>query len=110
MIHPDKNALITFYYQEGKTSERKNLLLHINFCDTCREYLQTLGSIESKLVQLTFEVPLPQTFENIKSRISTEPLKKANQPQIAFVKPILRIAFSLMGILILVYLHQEYFV
>ena len=106
MTHPNKNTLITFYYQEGTARELKKISSHIDTCNDCQEYFQTLDKIGNKLTQLPDELPAPLTFENIITQISVEKPKTVNQPQLFLLKPVLRIAFSLIIILSGLYLIQ----
>jgi len=107
MIHPNKNTLITFYYQEATAREQKKVSAHIETCGDCQEYFQTLDKIGNKLTQLPDELPASFTFENIMTQISVEKPKTVHQPQLFLLKPVLNIAFSLIIILSALYLIQS---
>ncbi|UCE07167.1 MAG: hypothetical protein JSW07_03795, partial [bacterium] len=81
MTHLDKNALITYYFQEGQTRELQKISLHVNSCESCQEYMQTINIIGSTLAKLPDEKPLPQTFDKIIAKISIRTIKPIHQPQ-----------------------------
>ncbi len=107
MKHPNKNLLITFYYQEGTAKEQKKVSSHIKSCDECQEYIETLKSIGNALTSLPDEQPSSTVFNNLIAEISIEKLRPARQPQSLLLKPILKIAFSLISILAAIYLIQS---
>lgn len=107
MNHPNKNTLITFYYDEGSARELKKVSSHIDTCDDCQEYFQTLDKIGTKLAQLPDELPASHTYENIVAEFAVEQRKLVHQPQLFLLKPVLKIAFSLIMILSGLYLLQS---
>lgn len=107
MTHPNKNMLITFYYQEGTAREQKKVSSHVNLCNECQGYLQTLDEVGSKLAQLPDELPSARTFEATLAEISIKKLKTVQQPQLFLLKPILKIAFSLIFILSVLFIIQS---
>lgn len=107
MIHPNKNILITFYYQEGTARELKKVSSHIDTCDDCQDYFQTLDKIGNTFVQLADELPSSHSFENIVTKISVEKRKTVHQTQQFLLKPVLTMALSLIIILTGLYLIQS---
>ncbi len=107
MNHPNKNTLITVYYQEATARELKKVSSHIDSCNDCQEYFQTLDKIGIKLAQLPDELPASHTYENIVAEFAVEKRKPLHQPQLFLLKPVLKIAFSLIIIISVLYLVQS---
>lgn len=107
MTHPDKNKLITFYYREGTAREQHKLSAHIDSCESCQEYVQTLNHLGAKLAELPDEQPSSRILDNIFAEISVEKLRPARQHQFLLLQPIVKIAFALISILATIYFIQS---
>jgi hypothetical protein len=104
--HPNKNEILALFYYEATERDTKKLTSHIQQCESCREYIENLNRIGNALSELPDEQPSSQIFENIIAEISVEKLRPARQPQFFLLKPILKIAVSLIMILSIIYLIQ----
>jgi len=106
MFHPNKNKLLTLFYHEGTKREEKKIRDHVRACESCQQYLETLGQISNALGRWRDEQPSPETLDFIMARISIAPLKSARSQPIIATKPMVQIAFAIGLILSLIYLIQ----
>jgi hypothetical protein len=106
MDHPNKNEILALFYQEATERDKKKLMPHIQQCESCREYLNTLNQTEQWLNKLPDETPLPATFDMIMENISPIKMRPIEVRPAFSIKPIMQIAFALALILISIYMVQ----
>lgn len=106
MDHPNKNNILALFYHEATERDEKKLMSHIQQCESCQEYLETLNRAEQLLNKLPDETPLPETFYVIMENISPIKVSPIEVRPGFSIKPIMQIAFSLALILISIYIVQ----
>jgi hypothetical protein len=108
MQHPNKNDLLSIYYNEEiKPGAKEIILSHVDTCQTCQNYIKMLHRVEDALTSWQDEKPLPQALDNIMENISVAQTKPVQSRQFIPIMPILQIAFSICFILALIYIIQS---
>ena len=69
----NKNKILDAYYNEASLKEKKNIRNHINECNLCAEYSESLHSIEKKLDYLPENKPSEIVLTNILESIEIVP-------------------------------------
>lgn len=106
MDHPNKNKILALFYHEATERDQKKLMSHIQQCQSCREYLNTLNKTEQWLNTFPDEMPLPATFDVIMENISPIEVRPIEVRPGFSIKPIMQIACALAFILISIYMAQ----
>lgn len=108
MQHPNKNDLLSIYYNEKiKPGAKETILSHVDSCQTCQNYIKTLHRVDDALTHWQDEKPLPQALDNIMENISAAQTKPVQSRQFIPIMPILQIAFSICFILLIIYIIQS---
>jgi hypothetical protein len=108
MQHPNKNDLLSIYYNEKiKPGDKETILSHVDTCQTCQNYIKTLHRVEDMLTIWQDEKPVPQVLDKIMENISATQTKPVQSRQFISIMPILQIAFSICFILALLYIIQS---
>jgi len=108
MQHPNKNDLLSVYYnEEVRPGEKETILSHVESCQTCQNYIKTLHRVEDVLSTWQDEKPSSQILDNIMENISATQTRPVQSRQFIPIMPILQIAFSICFILALIYIIQS---
>ncbi|MCU0644834.1 MAG: hypothetical protein MUC94_11295 [bacterium] len=106
MDHHNKNNILALFYQETTGQNQQKFMQHIQQCESCQEYLDTLKKTESLLNEWTDEIPLTDSFDAIMQNISPIAIRPKQLPPDFSFRPIIHIAFALAFIVISIYLAQ----
>lgn len=107
MKHESKNTLVSLFYHEALPQEAQRAQEHLAACATCREYVEHLREMETRLSHWPEAKPAPDTFARIRARLpEMQPRVSYAKPVLA-LKPIIGIAFALLGIVLVLYLTSK---
>ena len=102
----NKNKILDAHYNEASLKEKKNIREHINECNLCAEYSESLNTIEKQLDYLPESKPSEIVLTNILESIEIVPAKVAKPKTTISPAPFFQIAFGLAFILALVYIIE----
>ncbi len=107
MKHESKNTLVQIFYHEASPEEEQRAQEHLAACASCREYVEVLRRMETRLSHWPDAKPAPETFARVLARLPrTKPRVSYAKPAIA-IKPIFGLAFVLFGILLVLYFTRS---
>ncbi len=104
MYCENKNNLLDLYFLEGSDSHLSQIREHVQKCNECQEYLNTLKTTMDVLDKVEEINPSLKVFENILAEVSTSIPKPVLQKQGVPVIPILQIAFGQIFLLAIIYI------
>ena len=107
MQHPDRDKLIEFYYREANDLEAKRVFKHLQGCNECLEYLNTLEHVSGQLDHFNNQAPLEDTFDLIMKDIEVIPLKMIPEKQEFSVLQFIRVIVFIPFILAALYFCQS---
>lgn len=107
MNHPNKNQLISLFFNEINPDEKLNVESHVNQCSFCHQYLQTIDQVNGVLSRIKKESPAPETIELIIKNTSSVQLKPAKAPLDLMYRVFIEIGCSIFGIIALIYFLQK---
>ncbi|MDM7920534.1 MAG: hypothetical protein QUS12_15445 [Methanosarcina sp.] len=108
MQHPNKDRLIEFYYSEANDLEAKRVFKHLQSCNDCLEYLNSLDHITGQLDHFVNQTPSEDTFDLIMKDIEVVPLKKTYKKELFSVLPFIKIVLFILFVLAALHFCQSW--
>jgi len=107
MNHPNKNQLISLFFNEINSEDKLIVESHVNQCSICPQYLKTLDQVNGIFSRIKMESPAPETIEYILKNTSSVQMKPAKAPMDLIYRVFIEIGCSLLGIIALIYILQK---
>ncbi|MBN2090821.1 hypothetical protein JW964_14505 [candidate division KSB1 bacterium] len=107
MNHPNKNQLISLFFNEIDSGDKINIESHVNQCSICRQYLQTIDQVNGIFSGIKMESPAPETLDYVIKNTSAVQIKPAKAPMDLMHRVFIEIGCSLLGIIMLIYILQK---
>jgi len=101
----NKNSLVSHFFHEQNKVEEERTRKHVQSCGRCQNYLNGIEQIDQALHEWKDEKPLPHTFDRILEDIPVSS-KPAPARTMLPLTPILQIAFSIVCIVVIIYIIQ----
>lgn len=107
MIHPNKNELTDFFYNEISAKRREKVKSHLSTCSQCSEYISILNQAGTLLNKLPDMKPAGDTFDRILAGLPREKPQTITEKSTIPILPIFEFALAIVAIVILIFVFQE---
>jgi hypothetical protein len=103
----NKEHLLTLYFHEGTPQQEEDIKNHVDRCKECQNFLLTLDHTQQSLNQWIDEKPLPGTLDKIMEQVEEKPKNVVFNGSGIPVRPILKIAASIILIILGLFLLKD---
>ncbi len=107
MNHPNKNQLISLFFNEIDSGDKLIVESHVNHCSICHQYIETLNQVDGIFSRIKMESPSAETINLIIKNTSSVQMKPAKAPMDLIYRVFIEIGCSLLGIIALIYILQK---